>query len=1247
VTEAGTGGAWLGPCALTRWRGDRTEDPDGWFVYLRDGEGAFWSAGLRPVQGAPERYEVEHGPGWVATTRVERGIEARMEAWVDPEDALEFRLVTLRNRSGRARAIEITTRVEVALDDAAAFEAHPAFSRLFLETEAIPGAGILLAHRRPRDPRATRPWLGHALFGPGALEHETDRGRFLGRGRDATRPRALTASAPLSGTAGRVLDPVLCLRRRIRLEEDAEAQFVLLLAAAEEREGVVALLERRGGPEDARTSLAAAETAARARFRRHGVSAEQALDLERLGAALWYGDPRLAPPPGGVSRSPAPPRATDGPAPGVPRVLVLGAGRGPLWERAQVATAYWRDLGFESALIGPAARGGAGSPRAGRRRAASRPAAGVQAEALEGAALAAARVLVLRDRWPLAGGGAPGYAVTGAGEAPVPAATADPGPSLEPAADLAADNGRGGFTRDGREYVIRLSPDAEGLPERPPMPWVNVIANPRFGTIVSESGASSTWSGNSREHRLTPWSNDPVLDPHDEALYLKDEESGAYWSPLPGPRPGAGPYETRHGLGWSRFRHASGGLEVDTLVFVPPRARFKLARVKVTNRSGRARRIALTSYARLVLGDDASSPRAIETSFDRQSRSLLARRLSAGRPVQAVAFAMALGAAGEARFTCDRASFLGSGGSPRAPAALEEARALDGRTGAGLDPCFALEASFPMAAGGEREILFVLGEADSLRGVGAIARSLRRPGAAVRLEEETRAFWEERLGRLRIETPLAAIDPLVNGWLPYQALACRLWGRSAFYQSGGALGFRDQLQDALAFLPVDPPLVRAQILLHAAHQFAEGDVLHWWHPPRDRGLRTRFADDRLWLPYAAAQYVAGTGDEAVLEERVPFLRARALEPGEDEAYLAPRRTGESSVLYEHCCRALDASLAVGAHGLPLFGCGDWNDGMNRVGREGRGESVWMAFFLCAVLDGFLPHVRRRGDPRAARYERHRADLARAIEDAGWDGEWYRRGYYDDGAPLGSRASDECRIDALVQAWSVISNVAPRERAEQAMDAVERLLVSEADGIVRLLDPPFDRTPHDPGYIKGYLPGVRENGGQYTHAALWVVRALAELGRTDRAARLLEMLSPISHARDPAGVARYQVEPYVVAADVYGAAPHVGRGGWTWYTGSAGWMMRVTIESLLGVRIEAGKTLVVRPAIPFDWPGYRLEMRPLGGAARYDVRVDRGGPGGVVREARLDGLDLPVEAGEARIPLSTDGGTHRVDVRLAL
>jgi cyclic beta-1,2-glucan synthetase len=600
-------------------------------------------------------------------------------------------------------------------------------------------------------------------------------------------------------------------------------------------------------------------------------------------------------------------------------------------------------------------------------------------------------------------------------------------------------------------------------------------------------------------------------------------------------------------------------------------------------------------------------------------------------------------AASPVSHTADRAAFLGRWGSPARPAMLARGGALDGATGAGLDPCFSQQVSVTLAPGDTAVCAFVLGAAEGVPDARHRITALRAAGAVEAVRAAARSAWDDVTSRVRVHTPSEAIDLMVNGWLVYQTLACRMWGRSAYYQSGGAWGFRDQLQDSAAFAMIQPGLARAQLLLHAAHQFAEGDVLHWWHPPGGAGVRTRFADDLLWLPFLTSTYVETTGDTGVLDETASFLTARALAPGEDEAYLEPADSGTAASLYEHGARAIDRSLVTGSHGLPLFGGGDWNDGMNRVGREGRGESVWMGFFLYAVIGGFLPLALARGDhARAERWQRRREALRQAIETAGWDGGWYRRAYYDDGTPLGSATSDECRIDALAQAWAVLSGAAPAERARTAMDAVERELVDERDGLIRLLTPPFEHTPHDPGYIKGYVPGVRENGGQYTHAALWVVRALAELGRRERAARLLEMLSPIRHTRTPERLAIYQVEPYVVAADVYGAAPHVGRGGWTWYTGSSGWMMRVALESVLGVRLERGRVLCLRPCIPADWPGFELTWRD--DDTTLEIVVRNGGAG-QVRAARLDGAPVEVSDGVARIPLAHDGRRHRVEIDL--
>ncbi len=783
----------------------------------------------------------------------------------------------------------------------------------------------------------------------------------------------------------------------------------------------------------------------------------------------------------------------------------------------------------------------------------------------------------------------------------------------------------------------------------PPQPWINVVANPQFGFLTSETGAGYTWSQNSRENRLTPWYNDPMLDPHGEALYLRDENSGAVWSLQPGPIPQPVTYEIRHGFGRSRYRHVSQQLGQEVCLFVPREDPVKLTLIRLRNLSDRPRRLSLFAYARLVLGvlptDFASE---LSVKQDPATGALITEnrnREFAGR----IAFAAAVPLANTPIYvTGDRASFIGRHGSPARPAALYRDKTLDGRLGAGLDPCFALQAPIRLEPGATVELAFLLGEADDEDHARRLIDRYHAEGAAAKALAEVQTFWRDWLDGVQIQTPAPALDLMVNGWLAYQTLSCRLWGRSAFYQSGGAFGFRDQLQDAAALIYHDPELTRQQLLLHAAHQFVEGDVLHWWHPPTGCGIRTRFSDDLLWLPWLAAFYARATGDWSLFGEPVRFLQARPLERGEDEAFLTPEESGEVASLYEHCCRALDRSLAQGAHGLPLMGTGDWNDGMNRVGREGQGESVWLGFFLYAILGDFIPVCGQHGDfNRARRYAAFRSHLAAALNEHGWDGEWYRRAWYDDGAPLGSAASDECRIDALAQAWAVMSRAAPWARAESAMDAVERHLISERDGLIRLLTPPFEHTPRDPGYIKGYVAGVRENGGQYTHAALWIVRALAELGRRDRATQLLEMLNPINHILNPESVAIYRVEPFVVAADVYGVAPHVGRGGWTWYTGSAGWMLRVTLESILGLELSEGHALRLRPCLPDDWPGFRLRYRLPDGAAVYDIEVrnpDRNAKRVVAVE--IDGRASGIEYGSACIPLLQDGNTHQVVVTLA-
>jgi cellobiose phosphorylase len=1245
----GCGFARLGELALTAWSADPLADPAGHFVFVRDcGDGAVWSLGAEPAGGAPESYALLDAPGSFGIARIDRGIAARMEACIAPDLDVELRWIRLENRSDRLRVLEVTGDLEVVLAPPAAHSAHPAFAKLFVQTERLEDPAGLLARRRPRAAGEAAPCLVQALVGPGPLEVETDRARFLGRGHTRALPRALRSRDPLSGTTGSVLDPVFAARRRLSLAPRANAELCFVTGAAEVRAEAVALLRRALARPVAEHFAGAAERERGLRARL-GITEVDADRLHALAAAVLCGRAPLGVSSEALARAAAPLAVLGACGLSADRpYAVVDADDPDRLAAALRARSYWAASGLSLPLLALAERS---ETLAGLERAEgptlARLRRDVPATHLE--TIVAAAGLVVEGSPSLLSACFEEEPIVLRARAPEPPPAVDPPEATRPSnGALRFENGVGGFSADGREYVIRCGVGPEGL-RLPPLPWTNVIANEGFGCIVSETGAGCTWSRNSREHRLTPWSNDPVLDPPGEALYLRDEDSGALWSPTPGPRPAPGSYETRHGLGYTCFHRAGEELEQETTVFVARHDPVKVVRVTLTHRGGARRRLALYAYQQLVLGSPpAPDARFIVSSLDSRGRLLRAENRLGGDFADGVAFAAAVTDPLDAGWSAsaDRAAFLGGGGVS-APELPGRGGPLDGRTGAGLAPCFAQRVELALAPGERRSVSFLLGETRSPDEAQALVARLRRPGAVDAALAEVRGFWADTVAGVQVETPSPGLDLMVNGWLPYQTLACRLWGRSAFYQSGGAFGYRDQLQDAAALVWLSPGLTRAQILLHAAHQFVEGDVLHWWHPaPMERGLRTRFSDDLAWLPFVVASYVAATGDTDVLAEPAPFLRARLLAPGEDEALLAPTRSGETADVYTHCCRALDRSLTRGAHGLPLMGTGDWNDGMNRVGREGRGESVWMGFFLHAVLGAFLPLCAGRNDrTRVERYGAYRRALEEALEDAGWDGSWYRRAYYDDGTPLGTRDADECRIDALAQAWAVLSGVAPRARAEQAMDAVEAQLVSEPDGLIRLLTPPFADTPEDPGYIKGYVKGVRENGGQYTHAACWVVAALAVLGRRERAARLLEMLSPISHTSRAEAVARYRLEPYVVAADVYGEPPHTGRGGWSWYTGSAGWLYRVALESVLGLGLEAGRVLSVRPCLPAAWPGFRATYRLPDGATRIALDVRSPSGGARVVAARLDGRSLPVGDGVARIPLPGDGAEHRAEVVL--
>jgi cellobiose phosphorylase len=808
--------------------------------------------------------------------------------------------------------------------------------------------------------------------------------------------------------------------------------------------------------------------------------------------------------------------------------------------------------------------------------------------------------------------------------------------TAEPPEGLSFWNGIGGFTRDGREYVILIDGATPGGPVLPPAPWTNVLANPGFGCLVTEAGLGCSWAGNSQMNRLTTWSNDPTSDPSSEAIFLRDEETGEVWTPTPLPRGPRATVTVRHGQGYTRYTHVSRNLDQDVLVLVPRDDAVKLVYLTVRNNSERARHLSATFYAEWVLGSVRElAPLQVVSERDPQTGAVLANNAWAGNFAQKIAF---LAAEPQPRsVTANRTEFLGRNGSLSLPAALGRL-GLSGHVGPALDPCAAVMTGITLAPGQTKEVLFVLGQVEDCTQIRDIVSAYA--GRAQSMLDQVQQQWDRLLTTVQVATPDAGMDLMINRWLLYQVLGCRVWARSAFYQSGGAYGFRDQLQDIMALVLNAPQEARAHILRAAARQFEEGDVQHWWHPPSGVGVRTRITDDLYFLPFVVHYYVTTTGDTELLNEVVPFIRSAVLREDQEEDFNLPVVTEETGTVYEHCTRALGRGYRLGSHGLPLMGTGDWNDGMNKVGAYGKGESVWNGWFFVTTLDSFAKLAERRGDKVFAEWCRERAKSLRdALEANAWDGGWYRRAYFDDGTPLGSAQNDECQIDSIPQSWAVISGVANRKRAQLAMHAVEKRLVRADDKLIQLFAPPFDKGTQQPGYIKGYVPGIRENGGQYTHAATWVVLATALQGRGDFALRLWKLINPVYHATTPAEVARYKVEPYVVCADVYGAPPHTGRGGWTWYTGSASWLYRVALEAILGFRLE-GNMLRFEPCVPPIWPRFEVTYRYR--SATYQILMDNSaGAGQGVRSVELDGQPLP----DVTLPLSDDAKTHRVRVEL--
>lgn len=1236
-SRRGTGVAfarWNGDWLQTYgWRPEVVDDASGWLFYLRDRNTGFvWSPAPAPCPHTGGQYRFWRRQGRSAIECRTPELYTELTAWVDSTQACEFRWLHLRNVCPRTLEIDVTTYLEVVLFPFAAFAAHPAFAKLFVQTEWLPNGLCLVARRRARSSEERWPLFFLAARTVAAVEYETDRMSFIGRGRNLHRPRALVSAALLSGNVGNVLDPALSMRQVLVLPPGGVADLEFVCGVAGDEASLRQTLQKPAGQVQRAVSLEDARRGHGQLLRATGLRLREARRAEELAVCLLYRSPDLR-----VRQAVEAEAAAS-----VQAKLEIDASRRlfvvdeqadqALWERI---ARYWTitgvpiDVAFvhccsNSVMVRHISPAGSGSDLTDL--------SSSEYRALLACADGCARIQ------PKGHAGSRRVASRTCLEEPERIAQEPSRPPVE------LWNGFGGFCAGGKEYAVYL---VDG--RFPPLPWVNVIANPEFGCLVSERGIGWTWSRNSREFRLTAWSNDPVVDPPSECLYFRDERSGEFWSPLPAPW-GRGTFVVTHGQGFTRWEQRLAELDCTVTCFVAADAAVRVVWVELVNKGTRARKLSLWAYHRLVLGAEPwAAGRYVVTEFDSTSGILWARNPAVRQFADRVVFAALVSSTPFRRIAGagDRVWFLGRGGSLELPGALRQRGIRDGPTGAGYDPAAILVGEFVLHAGQRWQGGVLLGEAASKSEAQKWVEHYRLPGALRESFAATEEFWASRLSHVRVETPWRDLDMLVNHWLLYQATSCRLWGRSAFYQSGGAFGFRDQLQDACALLWSRPQETRAQILLHAAHQFPEGDVLHWWHPPWEKGTRTRFSDDLLWLPWVTATYVTFTGDREILDEQCPFVRARALRPGEDEAYLHVERSEETATLYDHCCRAIDRSLTVGSHGLPLMGTGDWNDGMNRVGRGGRGESVWLGFFLVDLLQRFVPLSEARGDrARVQRYRAFRQKLIQALETHGWDGAWYRRAYFDDGTPLGSAQNSECQIDALVQAWAVLSGVALPERALRALSAVEEKLVDSEGKIIRLLAPPFDRMPHDPGYIKGYVPGIRENGGQYTHAAIWVVQAFFRAGLCDRGAELLRYLLPTEHSGDAASAQRYRVEPYVVVADIYSVDPHRGRGGWTWYTGSAGWLYRLVLETLLGVTLDRGETLIVNPSIPTHWPGFRVRWCVPGIGDVYQIELEQVGadPDGSGTQAYLDGKPLLVSSQGVQVPLVRDGGEHEVTIR---
>jgi cyclic beta-1,2-glucan synthetase len=1255
VTNAGGGySQWKGN-AITRWREDATRDNWGIFCYIRDlGTGNYWSTAHQPTLQKGAKYEVAFSQGRADFKDQQNGIEMHTELVVSPEDDIEMRRVHITNRSGRKKTIDVTSYAEVVIAPMSDDLSHTSFSNLFVETELVQGQHAIICRRRQRSPEEKFPVMFHLMKIHGKKEeevsYETDRLKFIGRTNTPMNPQAMTTSGKLANSEGTVLDPIVSIRYKITLEADESVILDLLVGAADTREICQGLIDKYQDKHHKDRVFELAWTHSQVVLHQINASEAEAQLYNRIAGSVLYINPAL--------RADA-------------SVLVKNhRGQGGLWpfsisgdlpivfisveDQSNIeivrqliqAHSYWRLKGLAVDLV--IWNESHGGYRQNLQNQILGLTGGVTDEKPGGVFIRSADQISNEDRILLQtvarisitghqgnlqdyinGKTTPRFNIPYLvpSQSPLPLAQAIIAPAKK---ELRFDNKIGGFNQSGDEYIITV--DDKNVT---PSPWVNVLTNPNFGTLISESGQAYTWSENAHEFRLTPWNNDPVSDTGGEVFYIRDEETGHFWSVTPLPLTSHQPYTIRHGFGYSVFEHTEDGIQSELTVYVDAEATIKFSAIKLKNISGRQRKMTVTGYTEWVLGDlKQKSSMYVTTEPDAETGTLFTKNTYSTEFSEVVAFFDTDDI--NKTFTGSRTEFIGRNRSLQNPEALSRLR-LSGKKGIGVDPCAALQVNIELTVGQQRDVVFKLGTGKNFNEAKNLVKRFRGRDKSIEALDKVKAFWKKILSTIQVQTPDKSVDLMANGWLLYQTLACRMWGRTGFYQSSGAFGFRDQLQDSMAVIQALPDVTRRQIILFASKQFKEGDVMHWWHPPVGRGVRTHCSDDFLWLPYVVHCYVRSTGDRGILQEQIPFLEGRFLTLEEESHYDLPAVSHESGTIYEHCVRAIRNGMKYGAHGLPLMGRGDWNDGMDRVGILGKGESVWLGFFLLGILKDFGSIAGEQNDKTFAKVcEDEAARLQENIESHGWDGDWYLRAFFDDGSPLGAARNEECKIDSIAQSWAVISGSSNGDRSRIAMDSAYKYLVTE-EGNIRLLYPPFDKSSPDPGYIKGYVPGVRENGGQYTHAAAWFIIAFAKLGQTDRAWELFSRINPINHALDYEAAQLYKGEPYVMAGDVY-TQTHAGQAGWTWYTGSAGWMYGLLVEELIGIKLVNGK-LHLDPRVPDTWETFSVNYSF--GNTQYKITYSRDKE----THQNIHILDGQTQPGQD-IYLADDGADHIIEVRIS-